>query len=71
MNSDFKSSEEIFFGVPQGPILGFLLFNMFLCNLFFIMNETDFASYADDNTTYRRCLYQVIKCIADTFPVVL
>ena len=50
INSDFGSWEEILFGVPQGSILGHLLFNIFLCNLCFIMNETDFASYADDNT---------------------
>ena len=44
--------EEILFGVPQGSILRPLLFNSFLCDLFFIMNDTDFASYADDNTPY-------------------
>ena len=52
INSDFSSWEEILFGVPQGPVLGTLLFNIFLCDLFFIMNENDFASYADDHTPY-------------------
>ena len=31
---------------------GPLLFNIFLCDLFWIMCETDFASFADDNTPY-------------------
>ena len=45
INSEFASCKEILFGVP-------LLFNIFLCDLFFIMNDVDFASYADDNTPF-------------------
>ena len=33
-------------------ILGPLLFNIFLAYLFFILNDVDIASYADDNTPY-------------------
>ena len=33
-------------------ILGPSFFNIFLCDLFFSMNETDFTSYAEDNTVY-------------------
>ena len=52
INSEFSSWEEILFGVPQGSILGPLSFNIFLCDLFFLMNDVEFASYADDSTPF-------------------
>ena len=52
INSSFSSYLDIFQGVPQGSILGPLLFNLFLCDLFLFVEEADIMSYADDNTLY-------------------
>ena len=44
--------EDILFDVPQGSILGSILFNLFLSDLFLGISDTDFSSYVDDNTIY-------------------
>ena len=48
----YSSWQEILYGVLQGSILGPLLFNADLCDLFITMSQYGIANYADDNTPY-------------------
>ena len=41
---------EVILGVPQGSILGSLLVNIFLADLFLVLKDVNIAKFADDNT---------------------
>ena len=58
VGSLFSSELDISYGVPQGSILGPLLFNINICDLLFVSITSDIASYAGDTTPYeydQRC----------------
>ena len=50
INHSYSSWEDILFGVPDSSILVPILFNIFLSDLFLIVEDIDIANYADGNT---------------------
>ena len=52
INNNFSSWSEIIAGVPQGSILGPLLFNIFINDIFLFPEKCFLSNYADDNTLY-------------------
>ena len=75
VNNSHSNKRKILHGVPQGLVLGFLLFNIDLTDLFLECKNDDFSSYVDDITPNSRaedvfCNYRTSKYCQQSFQVV-
>ena len=67
IGDNFSSYREIIYGVPQGSILGPLLFNIYINDLFLFSKDFNLANYADDCSPFEfsGTIDDVIKKLED------
>ena len=72
VNSNFSMWEEMISGVPHRTIIGPLLFDIFLNDLFLFVGNSVLSNYADDSTLYSsgNDLEKVKQTLSEDFEIV-
>ena len=52
INTTFSSWTQLLQGVPQGSVLGPILFNIYINDILFALKGIDICNFADDTTPY-------------------
>ena len=70
INNSYSKWKRITHGIPQGSILGPLIFNIYICDLFYLDTHLDIVNYADDTTPYTigKNINEVIKTLEECTP---
>ena len=68
MGSSFSDLLDILYGIPQGSILGHLIFKINLCDLFLSEYSSEFSIFAEGTTPYEcgKNYDEVINKLEDT-----
>ena len=73
INNTFSSWTDLIQGVPQGSVLGPLLFNIYLNDLFFSLKNINVCNFADDTTPYvcDKSIETVLKLLEENCEIAL
>ena len=52
VNGSFSTSKQTSLGVPQGSVLGPLLFNIYITDFFYLVKDTEICNYADNTAIF-------------------
>ena len=67
LNNIASSWSEIKKGVPQGSIIGPLLFNVFINDMFYFLKHGSLYNYADDNTlSFSTPNFNELSCVLES-----